>query len=283
MRKNFISESEVKEILSMHKSLKEADEKLELVDVTVDLVKLRKAIAAGCLKSGKILTNANQTKYVYRVITKSGKTVDFTADMNYKFLDGSKTGKINCPEVTQMLPSPSSNETPLNPSISNSGANTTLTPIEDTKLDANQIKVLEMLKSKGWFHEPAPTEVEIDQKLFDKLNLVDEKTDLGRKFSKYFKVKFPTEFYIYKKIAAQRPDATKLSDKVDISSESCKAAIESLFNNMDSPMTYPLEAEDFKNYQTIAKTCAEPANSGKFLLRFSLKNKVKQLQNARII
>jgi hypothetical protein len=284
MRKNFISESEVKEILSMHKSLKEADEKLELVDVTVDLVKLRKAIAAGCLKSGKILTNANQTKYVYRVITKSGKTVDFTADMNYKFLDGSKTGKINCPEVTQMLPSPSSNETPLNPSISNSGVNTTLTPIEDTKLDANQIKVLEMLSSKyGWFHEPAPTEVEVEDGLFEKLNLIDMTTDLGRKYGKYFEVKFPKGFYIYKKIAARKPEEVKLSTKVDETAQSCKAAIESLFNNMESPMTYPLTREEFKNYQTTAKTCAEPANSDKFLFRFGLKNKVKKLQNARII
>ena len=93
MRKNFISESEVKEILSMHKSLKEQDEKKLSTDVTSDLVKLRKAIEAGCLKNGKLLTNANQTKYVDRATTKSGKTVDFTADMNYAFGDGSKTGK----------------------------------------------------------------------------------------------------------------------------------------------------------------------------------------------
>jgi hypothetical protein len=284
MKKNFISESEVKEILSMHKSLKEADEKLELVDVTVDLVKLRKAIAAGCLKSGKILTNANQTKYVYRVITKSGKTVDFTADMNYKFLDGSKTGKINCPDVTQMTPSPSQNGQPMSATVSNSDANTTLTPIEDTKLDANQIKVLEMLSSKyGWFHEPAPTEVEVEDGLFEKLNLVDMTTDLGRKYGKYFEVKFPKGFYIYKKITSKKPDEVKLAAKKEVSTESCKAAIETLFNNMESPGSYELTSEDYKNYQTIAKLCAEPANRDKFLLRFGLKNKVKELQNARII
>ncbi len=102
MRKNFISESEVKEILSMHKSLKEQDEKKLSTDVTSDLVKLRKAIDAGCLKNGKLLTNANQTKYVYRATTKSGKTVDFTADMNYAFGDGSKTGKWKCDKIAQM-------------------------------------------------------------------------------------------------------------------------------------------------------------------------------------
>lgn len=102
MKNNLISESEVKEILSMHKSLKEQDEKKLSTDVTSDLVKLRKAIEAGCLKNGKLLTNANQTKYVYRATTKSGKGVDFTADMNYKFSDGSKTGKWKCDKIAQM-------------------------------------------------------------------------------------------------------------------------------------------------------------------------------------
>lgn len=102
MKNNLISESEVKEILSMHKSLKEQDEKKASTDVTSDLVKLRKAIEAGCLKNGKLLTNANQTKYVYRATTKSGKGVDFTADMNYRFSDGSKTGKWKCDKIAQM-------------------------------------------------------------------------------------------------------------------------------------------------------------------------------------
>jgi len=102
MKKNFISESEVKEILSMHKLLKEQDNTKISTDVTTDLVKLRKAIEAGCLKNGKILTNATQTKYVYRATTKSGKTVDFTADMNYSFGDGSKTGKWKCDKIAQM-------------------------------------------------------------------------------------------------------------------------------------------------------------------------------------
>lgn len=102
MKNNLISESEVKEILSMHKLLKEQDEKKISTDVTSDLVQLRKAIDAKCLKNGKLLTNPNQTKYVYRATTKSGKTVDFMADMTYKFSDGSKTGKWKCDEIAQM-------------------------------------------------------------------------------------------------------------------------------------------------------------------------------------
>lgn len=106
MKNNLISKSEVKEILLMHKSLKEQDNTKASLDVTSDLVNLRKAITAGCLKGGKILTNTNQTKYVYRVTSKSGKTVDFMADMSYKFGDGSKSGKWKCDEIAQMAATP---------------------------------------------------------------------------------------------------------------------------------------------------------------------------------
>lgn len=102
MKNNLISESEVNRILSMHKSLKEQTEMKKVTDISSDLVMLRKAITAGCLKGGRILTNSNQSKYVYRATSKSGKTVDFTADMNYKFGDGSKSGKWKCDEMAQM-------------------------------------------------------------------------------------------------------------------------------------------------------------------------------------
>ncbi len=132
MKNNLISESEVKEILSMHKSLKEQDEKKISLDVTSDLVKLRKAITAGCLKGGKILTNANQSKYVYRATSKSGKTVDFTADMNYKFGDGSKSGKWKCDEIAQMAATAAANATQL--------ANT----------NADNTSKITSLKQQGW-------------------------------------------------------------------------------------------------------------------------------------
>jgi hypothetical protein len=102
MKNNIISEADTTKILSMHKLLKEQDNAKAGLDASSDVVKLRKAITAGCLKGGKILTNANQTKYVYRATSKSGKIVDFTADMNYKFDDGSKTGKWKCDEIAKM-------------------------------------------------------------------------------------------------------------------------------------------------------------------------------------
>ena len=140
MRKNFISESEVKEILSMHKSLKEQDEKKISLDVTSDLVKLRKAITAGCLKNGKILTNANQSKYVYRATSKTGKTVDFTADMNYKFKDGSKSGKWKCDEIAQMAASAAQTAAQVAQQQAANAADTSLVQQEGGWQEAKDIK-----------------------------------------------------------------------------------------------------------------------------------------------
>ena len=140
MKNNLISESEVKEILSMHKSLKEQDEKKISLDVTSDLVKLRKAITAGCLKSGKILTNANQSKYVYRATSKTGKTVDFTADMNYKFKDGSKSGKWKCDEIAQMAASAAQTAAQVAQQQAANAADTSLVQQEGGWQEAKDIK-----------------------------------------------------------------------------------------------------------------------------------------------
>ena len=66
---------------------------------------LQAAIDAGCLKNGKILTTTNRSKFIYRATTKSGKEVDFLADMSYKFRDGSKSGKWSCSELNERLSS----------------------------------------------------------------------------------------------------------------------------------------------------------------------------------
>ena len=105
--KQFITEdSEKNKILSMHKSLmkeqhssEEIDEQQDKGGINSEEDTLRKALKAGCLKNGRLLTNANRSKFVYRATTKSGKEVDFMADMTYKFKDGSKSGKWACPEM----------------------------------------------------------------------------------------------------------------------------------------------------------------------------------------
>jgi hypothetical protein len=89
MKKFLIEESEKNQILSMHRLVKE---QTKATGPSADLELLRQAVKAGCLKNGKLLSNNAGTKYVYRATTKSGKQVDFFADMTYKFSDGSKTG-----------------------------------------------------------------------------------------------------------------------------------------------------------------------------------------------
>jgi hypothetical protein len=106
MKKFLIEESEKTKILSMHKALmkeQKSSEEIEEQEVKGGINSeediLRKALKAGCLKNGKLLTNSDRSKFVYRATTKSGKEVDFMADMSYKFKDGSKSGKWACPEM----------------------------------------------------------------------------------------------------------------------------------------------------------------------------------------
>jgi hypothetical protein len=113
MKKFLIEESEKTKILSMHKVLmkeQNSSEEIEEQDVKGGINSeediLRKSIKAGCLKNGKILTNADRSKFVYRATTKSGKEVDFLGDMSYKFKDGSKSGKWVCKALDVVQPQP---------------------------------------------------------------------------------------------------------------------------------------------------------------------------------
>ena len=53
-------------------------------------------LEGGCLKKDGTFTVNEDGVTVYRASSKSGKLVDFFADMTYKFLDGSKSGKWKC-------------------------------------------------------------------------------------------------------------------------------------------------------------------------------------------
>jgi hypothetical protein len=102
MKRMLIQESERNEILSMHSVIKEQTETPKATgELSPELKVLRKAIKAGCLKNGKILSNKDLTKYIYRATTKSGKQVDFSADMTYKFSDG-VGGKWKCDKMDQI-------------------------------------------------------------------------------------------------------------------------------------------------------------------------------------
>lgn len=102
MKRQLIDDAEKNQILEMHKTSMIEQANLPEKNESPELSLLRKAISAGCLKQGRILTNSNRSQYVYRATTKSGKEVDFFANMSYKFRDGSKTGKWACPQLANI-------------------------------------------------------------------------------------------------------------------------------------------------------------------------------------
>jgi hypothetical protein len=156
-------------------------------------------------------------------------------------------------------------------------------------LDSNQTKILDLIKPSGWFHEPAPTDVEVDQNLYQKLDLsgvknvegVSDELGLVDKYKKYFiATDFPNGFFIYKKTGPQTP-AVQRKTGLTVTSESCKIAIETLWNSVKNPNSYSLTDQEVSDYKKTAEICAQPENSEKFLLRFKLKDKLKDLVNSK--
>jgi len=135
MKKLLIQESEKNEILSMHKALV----KEQAVTESPDLVTLRKAIKGGCLKNGKILSNSDKTKYIYRATTKSGKEVDFFGDMTYKFRDGSKTGNWKCDQITTITTTDADNQAKIQTEIEKGWA--TLDTLRKDGVDLNTLDI----------------------------------------------------------------------------------------------------------------------------------------------
>ena len=102
MKKFIINEEEKKNILLMHKSLvNEQESKTPVEDV--NLTKLRNSIKVGCLTNGKLKRDSSKNIYFYRKPSATGTVdVDFFADMTYKFVDGSKSGKWKCEGLTTL-------------------------------------------------------------------------------------------------------------------------------------------------------------------------------------
>lgn len=131
--------------------------------------------------------------------------------------------------------------------------------------DANQKKVLEILGTMGWFAEPAPTKVELDQGLFSKVDLsgkdTDEdvvnansmNTDIIEKFGdgKYFK----EIFHIYKK---EKP-VTNLQrvEREKPNRENCRIATENLFNEIERPRQYRMSSKERKDALEMFRDCAQ--------------------------
>lgn len=281
MKTNLIINSEERHrILSLHEEIKEKSKKVVLEQTATnpslknraELLKFfETARTNGCLTDNTLDYNSvfhivGQTRAYIKGPSKSQQGMvkriydDFTWEVvDPKTGNALKNGKWTC-DVLQKKPEPPKPEPP--------------------KLNSNQLKVLELLKPKGWFHEPAPTDVEVEQKLFDKMNIADASTELGTLYSKYFTDYAPKGFFVYKKNVRQPSEVITKNETKPPTVESCKAAIENLLNSLESPNNYPLTPEEIAQNKAMAEKCAEPANAEKFLLRFGLKNKLKKLVNA---
>ncbi len=101
-----ISNEEVKTILEMHSNEKK-NTFLIKEDATSDLERLRIAISAGCLKGGSLKRSKSTGNVFYRKPSAKdpSKEVDFFADMTFKFVDGSQSGKWKCDAIETTLAS----------------------------------------------------------------------------------------------------------------------------------------------------------------------------------
>lgn len=164
-------------------------------------------------------------------------------------------------------------------------------PNKPKPLNKNQNDVLAIIKRQGWFNEPTPSDVQVKLGNFEKLDLTKSNEDEGfedptgfiEKYGEYFpKADFPKGFFVYKKQATQRTNTKR--ERVEVTGESCRAAIENLWNNVYNPKSFGSDeytTEQIENDKFTATQCAEPVNANKFLLRQGLKKKLIDLSKSK--
>lgn len=257
-----IDTEEVKRILSLHESFKrktlneqpQPTEPKKTVRNRQELADFfSKAKSFGCIKD----MNMDFTKF-YRTPgedkayikgpsrTKPGFEKRFYDDFTWIGIDP-KTNRIDredkwvCPKMTETPPAP------------------------PPQKDANQKKVLEILSTMGWFAEPAPTQVELDQGLFTKIDLSGKDTDENvvdansknmdviEKFGdgKYFE----KIFHVYRK---EKPQTNlQRVEREKPTRENCRVATENLFNEIERPRQFRLTPKERKDALELFKDCAQ--------------------------
>ena len=120
--KFIVSDEESKNILEMHSKMK--NNRSIIVEQTTaptedpNMTKLKSAISAGCLTNGGLKRNKTTGQVFYRKPSAKdpSKEVDFYADMTYKFVDGTASGKWKCDGISQSTPTtPQVNQQQLTP------------------------------------------------------------------------------------------------------------------------------------------------------------------------
>lgn len=272
MKKFLIEESEKSRILEMHKLIKEQPQQNGQTTTQSDLDKLKIALKT-CIKkytwftpdSASPLRKTKSGKDIIVGTGSNGNTYYFYADLT---VVNAATGAKRNWECDFTPPSQ-----PEKPKVRT----------------AEQKDVIEFFKGKNFYEmDPKPSQVQIEDGNILALDLTGAKNDVSKypglseflplveKYKSYFPVAdFKNGFFLYKK--AEKSNAPTAGKKVEVTAESCKTAIEDLYNNMRSPNTYPLGNEQIVDHIKLTRMCAEPANREKFLLRFGLKAKLKDI------
>jgi hypothetical protein len=251
------------EILEMHSKMKKP---LISEQVNPDLkTKLDKILSDGCVKNGVVTKlQSKNPELEFAIKQESTKT---PGKFRYFFADN-RVGIFDDNGKFQFSPSKWSCE---------KAQQSDIVTQQSPQLNNNQNKVLEMIKVQKWFHEPVPTEVEIDKGIFEQEDLTDATSDLGKTYSKWFtKEQFPKGFLVYRKTTTQ-PDSAGPVKKIEVNAEGCRTAIEGLWNNYKNPRSYPITPEERNNFRETAKRCAEPTNRQLFTFRFGLNKKLNDL------
>ena len=152
----------------------------EVTKVVADKDKLQRALESGCIDKYTWFT-ADPTQPLRK--TKSGKDVIFGKGSNgntYFFFANMRVANATtgiqknwtCEELDK--------------------------PVQ-VKLDANQNKVLEIIGKQGWFATPVPTDVEVEDGTFTKVDLTTTQDKFLGKYSKYFTQAFPQGYFVFKR------------------------------------------------------------------------------------
>ena len=261
MKRIILDNEEKNRILEMHGFLKENEQKLSDEEI------LQNALKNGCIAKYKWFKPdakpIRKTKSGKSIIYGTGVTSQtifyFYSDMTIVNQKTGKKAKWECPELQTVKPNESE---------------------KPTQLDQNQLKVLEIIAKDNWFDKPKPTDVEIDQNLFQKMDLTNPTPDAdwAKQYSKYFtKDKFPKGFFVYKKTETEPKVPTGPTvNRVKVSLESCRTAVDVLYDEMTSPTSVEISNQDLMNYIKTVKQCAEPLNRKSFL-NFQYNKKLKKI------
>lgn len=214
-----ITREEAINILEMHSKLKTNNpiisEQTNTTTEDPDLTKLKRAVAAGCLTNGALRISQSTNKVFYRKpsVQDPSKTVDFFADMTYRFTDGSSSGKWKCDGITT-APKPELSTQPK------------LTPQQQRSVD-DKINFY----NKGpepLYQKEQPTADQITKKEWEKVNLKNEKG---------FEGIIDFDYYIWKKTGLRQ---TQSPQQINIIKTYTNAGWQDIGGNLN-----PAEADKY--------------------------------------